>query len=305
MIKFLRYSLRLRRLEYRVAELPIFLIPILLTVTDLGQLRGPVFWEGLFLFLFLFAVGDLVNCWSDRDLDAIYKPHLSEAVDYLSKPGVLFQAGLSALAAMALALHLALSQGRWLLLPATLLGNLVAWAYSAPPIRLKGRGLGQLGFYWIGLFVGPMLLASMIFVDWPPLVVWKVALAYGLLQTGVILVNTAEDFPEDRSEGVRTVVVDLGLPASMALASALAALGGAWLLRLYGGMLSLWLGLLPLVLAVLFVTRQFLALWWRMRGRPEAEQIQIAKDHGPLCPLWITSVALSTLWATVVFRVFA
>ena len=91
----------------------------------------------------------------------------------------------------------------------------------------------------------------------------------------------------------------------MALASLLAALGGAWLLTLYRGLLGSSLALLPLALAVLFVTRQFLTLWWRMRGRPEDEQIQIAKNHGPLCPLWITSVALSTLWATVVFRVFA
>jgi len=302
-MRFLRYSLRLRRLEYRVAELPIFLIPILLTVEQLSCLKGLVFWEGLFLFLFLFAVGDLVNCWSDRDLDAVYKPHLSEAVDYLTKTGVLAQAALSALASMGLALHLACTQGRWLLIPATLLGNLTAWAYSAPPLRLKGRGVGQLGFYWIGLFVGPMALAAMLFVHWPSLLVWRVALAYGLLQTGVILVNTAEDFPEDRAEGVRTVVVDLGLARSMALASLLVAGGGAWLLTIYrellGGSLT---GLLPLTLAVLFVTRQFASLWWRMRGRSEAEQIAIVKAHGPLCPLWITSVALSTLWATLIYR---
>ena len=32
MWKFIVYSLRIRRMEYRIAELPLFLIPVLLTV---------------------------------------------------------------------------------------------------------------------------------------------------------------------------------------------------------------------------------------------------------------------------------
>src|SRR5579884_2983259 len=100
MLRFLRYSLRLRRVEYRVAELPIFLVPVLLTAPDASAFAGLPFWEGLVAFLFLFAFGDLVNCLADRDLDAVAKPHLAEAVHGLGVRGVVAQAVLSAVAAV-------------------------------------------------------------------------------------------------------------------------------------------------------------------------------------------------------------
>ena len=107
MLRYIVYSLRIRRVEYRVAELPIFLIPMLLTIRSSSAFRGPAFWEGLLIFLFLFAFGDLVNCLADRDLDAKYKPHLTEAVYGIGVRGVILQATLSAVAAAALAAHLA------------------------------------------------------------------------------------------------------------------------------------------------------------------------------------------------------
>jgi hypothetical protein len=40
MLRFLIYSLRLRRVEYRIAELPIFLIPVLLTIDGVHAFAG-------------------------------------------------------------------------------------------------------------------------------------------------------------------------------------------------------------------------------------------------------------------------
>src|SRR5262249_59919515 len=98
---------QIRRMEHRVAELPIFLVPMLLTIRDLSAFRSAAFWEGLLIFLFLFAFGDLLNCFADRDLDALYKPQLTEAVYGIGLRGVLLQAGVSAAAATALAAQLA------------------------------------------------------------------------------------------------------------------------------------------------------------------------------------------------------
>jgi 1,4-dihydroxy-2-naphthoate octaprenyltransferase len=44
------------------------------------------------------------------------------------------------------------------------------------------------------------------------------ASAYGALQMGVILVNTAEDYPEDLEAGITTSVISLGLHRGIALA---------------------------------------------------------------------------------------
>jgi 1,4-dihydroxy-2-naphthoate octaprenyltransferase len=300
MLRFLRYSLRLRRVEYRIAELPIFLIPMLLVIDGASAFTSPVFWEGLCVFFFLFAFGDLLNCLADRDLDAIYKPHLTEAVDGLGVRGVITQAVVSALAALALTVHLALVLDRWLLVPAVVLGLFIAYAYSVGPFRLKGRGLGQLAFYWLGLFTGPMIFSALLFTSWPSLPVLAVAVAFGMVQTGVILINTAEDYPEDRAGGVRTAIVALGLRRGIDLALVLTLIGGvALLLALALICLERRAPLPVLLLPGLACVGALLgigSLRRRLRGT-EVEDVQAVKKAGKWVPVWITSVAVSCLLA--------
>jgi 4-hydroxybenzoate polyprenyltransferase len=308
MLRYLIYSLRLRRVEYRVAELPIFLIPMLLTMSDASAFLGAPFWEGLLIFFFLFAFGDLLNCLADRELDAIYKPHLTEAVHGIGMRGVILQAVLSAVAAVALTAHLAWLLDRLLLVPLVLVGLFVAWAYSVEPLRLKGRGLWQLAFYWLGLFTGPMVFSALLFSPWLPWDVWAVAAAYGMMQTGAILVNTAEDYPEDRALGVRTVIVALGLGRGMVLALVLATLGCVGMLASFVAGLparglspAAVLALLPLVAAGLLVSFGIANLNRRMAGLKEEDAIAVVKGAARRAPVWITSLALSSLLAAAVW----
>jgi 1,4-dihydroxy-2-naphthoate octaprenyltransferase len=50
--------------------------------------------------------------------------------------------------------------------------------------------------------------------------------AYGAMQTGVLLVNNAEDLDEDEREGIRTVAVTLGAAGTVRLGRRLACWGG-------------------------------------------------------------------------------
>jgi 1,4-dihydroxy-2-naphthoate octaprenyltransferase len=304
--RYIVYSLRIRRVEYRVAELPIFLVPMLLTIRDLSAFRSAAFWEGLLIFLFLFAFGDLLNCFADRDLDALYKPQLTEAVYGIGLRGVLLQAGVSAAAATALAAHLAWLLDRWLLLAAVLVGLVIAAAYSVEPIRLKGRGLWQLPFYWLGLFTGPMLFSALLFSDRPSWGVVAVALAYGMLQTGVIMVNTAEDYPEDRRMGVNTLIVRLGLPRGIATAATLTLAGSAPLLLAFVSLLvarhvtvGAAAALLPLLGACAGVSFGIWRLQQRTRGRTEEEAVREVKHTARWVPVWITSTAVTSLLAAM------
>lgn len=303
MWQYLVWSIRLRRVEYRIAELPIYLIPVMLVISDTSALVSAPFWEGLVIFLFLMAFGDLLNCLSDRELDAIYKPHLTEAVFGIGIKGVLIQAALSALSALALTIHLAWLLNFWLLIPLMLFGAFVAYAYSIEPFRLKRRGLWQLAFYWFGLFTGPMIFAAMLFQPLPPFSLVMVAVWYGLTQTGVILFNTAEDYPEDLQLGVKTVIVSLGLRTGIGWAVVMVLVGGLGLIASFIAtmierrMPSVTLiALVPLVVAWVTVTCMMAITFLKMRRRNEVEAIQLVKSKGRWVPLWITSIAESSLF---------
>jgi hypothetical protein len=309
MPRYLIWSLRLRRVEYRLAEVPIFLIPTFLTIEDVSAFAGATFWEGALIFFFLFAFGDLLNCLADRDLDAVYKPHLTEAVLGLGVGGVIAQAVLSAMCAMALAAHLAWRLERWILLPGCLVGLCAAYAYSVAPFRLKGRGVWQLGFYWLGLFTGPMVYTVLLFTSRPGWDVLAVAFAYGIAQTGVILINSAEDYPEDSALGVGTAIVALGLRRGIGLALWLAAVGNMVLLAAFALLYWRWdvpgpaySALLPLLAAAAFVTGSIARLWRHITPAAEDQAIEAVKASARRVPLWITSVALTALLAAVVAR---
>src|SRR5688572_19447425 len=141
--RFLLYMLRIRRVEFRVAEIPILAIPVLLMIRDAAPLKTFAFWEGVFIFFLLFAFGDMINCLADRDLDAVYKPHLSEAVYGLGVRFVTFQVLATAALALVLSAHLSWLTGRWLLFVLVAIGLALGAAYSVPPVRLKGRGIGR------------------------------------------------------------------------------------------------------------------------------------------------------------------
>ena len=99
-------------------------------------------------------------------------------------------------------------QGSAWLLPLGLAGVLLGWAYSAPPLLLMHRGVGEVsvGLTWALLVVG----ADAVFRGHPdPAVAW-VATGYGTLIANILLINAFPDATADASVGKRTAVVRLG-----------------------------------------------------------------------------------------------
>lgn len=303
--RFLLYMLRIRRVEFRVAEIPILAIPVLLLIKDAGPLKTFAFWEGVFIFFLLFAFGDMINCLADRDLDAVYKPHLSEAVYGLGVRFVTFQVSATAALALVLSAHLSLITGRWQFFVLVAVGLALGAAYSVPPVRLKGRGFAQLVCLWLIIFVGPMLFVALLVAAYPPpTLLLLLAAAYGTLQMGVILINTAEDYPEDLAAGIRTTVVATGLRAGVTLALWLAAAGSVGLLATLFALFrqrgagTLWTAALPpAACACVYVSRDIWKLRRSMAGADLDEQVREVKRAAKRVPLWVTVVAWSTLGA--------
>ena len=303
-LRYLLYMLRIRRVEFRIAEIPILAIPVLLLIRDTSPLRTYTFWEGIFIFFLLFAFGDMINCLADRDLDAVYKPHLSEAVYGLGVPFVTFQVVATALIALGLSVHLSWRMDRWTLFALVAVGLALGAAYSVKPMQLKGRGLAQLICLWLIIFVGPMLFVGLLVSAVPSLTVLIFAAMYGTLQMGVILVNTAEDYPEDLEAHITTTIVALGLHRGIALSLWLTIVGAVGVLITLGvlfrqrhGGLPWMIAMLPAAVACIYVMSSIWGLKRAIAGSDLAGSIQTVKRSAKKVPLWVTVVAWSVLGA--------
>lgn len=305
MLRYLVYMLRIRRVEFRIAEIPILAIPLLILLRDTAPLKSFYLWEGIFIFFLLFAFGDMINCLADRDLDAVYKPHLSEAVYGLGVRFVTFQVIATAILALILSFHLSWALNRWLLCVLVAIGLLLGAAYSVKPVQLKARGLAQLICLWLIIFVGPMLFVGMLVDAVPSVSVLVFAAAYGTLQMGIILVNTAEDYPEDLSANITTSIVALGLHRGIGLAFWLVVIGAVgvlssliWMLWQRGSEFIWFLTTLPAVAACIYVIASVGGLRSMISGASLDDSIRTVKHAAKRVPLWVTIVAWSLLGAS-------
>ena len=124
-------------------------------------------------------------------------------------------------------------------------GLLVGWAYSATPLQLNSRGMGELcvlaGF--LGVVVGADYVQRHAFVAQP----WLIGLPYALLVMNLLYINQFPDRVADAAAGKRHWVVRLPMPVAARVYPLLATLALVWLAGLViGG----WLPLRALISAV-------------------------------------------------------
>lgn len=294
----LRDMVRIRRPEFMVAEIPILLIAAMSTGATAAALASWHFAELVVEFFLLFHFGDMVNCLADRDLDAVYKTHLAEAVRGLGVRRVTRQIVATAVGALALTAHLAWSTGRPELIALVAAGLVLGHQYSFGPVRFKSRGVLQVAALVAVIFVGPMLLVAWTLGDLTPALAGFIA--YGAMQQGTIAINTAEDLPEDEEAGVRTSAVALGLRGIVTLSLLLVVAGGLGVLAWIGPVAlergALW-ATAPLVVAWLWVARAISRLWWRVSRAPREEALEAVRAAARWMPAWITATAWGTLIA--------
>jgi alpha-ketoglutarate-dependent taurine dioxygenase/1,4-dihydroxy-2-naphthoate octaprenyltransferase len=302
--RFLKNSKILRRPEFLPAEIPIFFIPILLSAEDFGFLKTPELYVGLAGIYLLFNFGDMVNTYADRRVDAVYKSHLSNAIFELGDMGVRWQMRASVAGTVLISLWLTQRTGRWQFVPLTVIGWALGLQYSWQPLHLKSRGVWQLAALWAVIFFGPMAYTSSLVTRFPRPAVLTLAAAYGLLQVGVLMLNNAEDYTEDRAAGLHTAIVALGLHRSMRVAQVLT--GGAGLLALgsFGYLFkaeklpkATYLALLPLAGAVGYIARGYERVNQQIADQDETDATATIKQSGRLIPQWLMATAFTSLLA--------
>jgi 1,4-dihydroxy-2-naphthoate octaprenyltransferase len=263
-------------------------------VAGLLAARHHGFAAGWFALAFLGIVlahvsNNLLNDLFDTDtgLDtgdyprALYAPHpiLSGMIDRAG----LVRAAVAVNAADVVILVVLVAARGWWVLAFGLAGVVLNIAYTAPPLRLKKRGLGELDVLVVW---GPLMIAGTYYsaVGSVPWQVWLAAVPYGLLCTAVLMAKHIDKLPWDEAAGVRTLPVILGEPRARLVTKGLMV---AFYLVVVGCVVA---GALPWPALAVFGALPLLVRAWRALGRPRPER----PPRGfPIWPLWFVAFAFT------------
>ncbi len=191
-----------------------------------------------------------VNDWYDRHVDAINEPNRPIPSGRIPGPWGLIIALVWTAASLALAAWLG-----QVCLTAAAIGLILAWAYSAPPARLKLNG------WWGNAAVGacyeglPWITGAGVMTNGVP--DWKIFVAAALYSIGAHGIMTLNDFKSiegDQALGIRSLPVQLGVKRAVIVACAVMAVPQGIMMVL----LSAWghpiaAAVVALLLAVQFV----------------------------------------------------
>jgi chlorophyll synthase len=222
---------------------------------------------------FVCATSQAVNDWFDRHVDAINEPH--RPIPSGRMPG---RWGLYiAIAWTAVSLGVAMLLGPWGF-GAAALGLLLAWAYSAPPLRLKqngwwGNAACGISYEGIAWATGAAVMAG---GSLPEARSLALAALYSLGTHGIMTLNDFKSVEGDRRMGIRSLPVQLGEQRAARVACWTMALSqvGVIALLLVWGQTAHALGIVVLLAAQGILMRRFLAdvrgkaLWYSGFGVP-------------------------------------
>jgi 1,4-dihydroxy-2-naphthoate octaprenyltransferase len=210
---------------------------------------------------------------------ALYAPH-----PVLS--GMISRRGLAA-AALAvnvidLVIMLVLFQARgWPVVALGLAGFALSAAYTAPPLRLKKRGLGELDvlLVWGPLMVGGTYYSAVGELPWQ---VIAASVPYGLLCTAVLMGKHVDKIPWDAPQDIRTLPVLLGERRARRLTQGLMA---AYYVAVAA---CVAVGALPWPALLAFGALPALVKAWKPFNEPRPEH---PPARFPVWPLWFAAVA--------------
>ena len=169
----------------------------------------------------------------------------------------------------------------WPMVAFALGGFALSVAYTAPPLRLKKRGLGELDVFvvWGPLMVGGTYYAAVGSIPWQ---VWLASIPYALLCVAVLMGKHVDKIPWDGPAGVKTLPVLLGPERSQRLTQAL-------VVGFYVAVaVCVALGALPWPVVAVVGAAPMLAKALPVLGRPRPDE---PPPGFPVWPLWYAAVA--------------
>ena len=229
------------------------------------------------------GMSQAVNDWYDRHVDAINEP--SRPIPSGRMPGRwgLWVAMLWSILSLVVALMIG-SVVFW----AAVFGVAAAWAYSAPPFRLKANGWwgnAAVGLCYEGLpwFTGAAALLGVV----PPAPVLLLALLYSLGAHGIMTLNDFKSIDGDTRMGVRSLPVQLGVTGAARVAAAVMAVPQIVVIALLVYWDRPWHAL-----AVALLLGVQLLMMWRFLADPKARALWYS---GFGVPLYVSGMMVSAI----------
>lgn len=153
------------------------------------------------------AMSQAINDWHDRHVDAINEPQRPIPSGRMPGQWGLYIAGIWTVASLLVASLL----GTWVFV-ATVIALFLAWAYSAPPLRLKQNGwwgnaacgVAYEGIAWV---TGAAAMLGGVLPSWHILVL---AGLYSIGAHGIMTLNDFKAIKGDREMGIQSLPVSLG-----------------------------------------------------------------------------------------------
>lgn len=162
-----------------------------------------------------------------------------------------------------------------------LAGLFISFFYTAPPLRLKRIGLGELG---VLLVWGPLMIGGTYYVTAGELPLWVIvaSLPYALLVTTVLIGKHIDKITQDKPKGIYTLPVIIGEKAALRVNEALFLIFYVVVFALIAtSSLSIWLVLTLLSVPMLIETL-------KLYETPKPAE---PPENYPVWPLWFVSIA--------------
>ncbi len=220
-----------------------------------------------------------VGADSDSYPRALYAPH-PVLSGMITRRGLLASALVVNLADVTVLVVLFIARGAPVVAFA-LGGFLLSVAYTAPPLRLKKRGLGEptVLVVWGPLMVGGAYYATAGSIPWEVLIA---SLPYALLCTAVLMGKHIDKLPWDAAAGTRTLPVIVGERAARRVTQAM-------MVAFYPLVaLLVALGTLPILALVCVLAIPKLLPTWQAFARPKPAE---PPAGFPIWPLWFAAFA--------------
>lgn len=258
------------------------------------------------------AVAAQVNTMADYELDLkdSRKKELVKAMNRLGRGKVKSAIVVELLLSLVFIAMLFLIQGKTALLLMWITAVFLAYAYSAPPLRLKSKAWFAVITLLIVLSILPASFVYQTFTSkFDPFFLILLS-GQALTVYGVIVPAEIRDYFRDKAMGVETMTVRLGLVRASLFSIILLSVGGilcgtGFLLRLAGGSYPvLTVFLLVMVVAYFYVLRKYNRLYVLSKRymtselhNPIAQDIERLSAHNPK---WITLITQTIVFMSLV-----